>query len=58
MLKGIVDLSLRFRLLVVLGLALLVGLGVRAWKLVPVDAFPDVTPVQVARPLFTPLSRP
>lgn len=48
MLKGIVDLSLRFRLLVVLGLALLIGLGARAWKLVPVDAFPDVTPVQVS----------
>lgn len=48
MLKAIVDLSLRFRLLVVLGLILIVGLGVRAWRQVPVDAFPDVTPVQVS----------
>lgn len=47
MLKAIVDLSLRFRLLVLLALLLIVGLGVRAWLLVPVDAFPDVTPVQV-----------
>ena len=48
MLNGIVDLSLRFRLLVLLALVLLVGLGVRAWRLLPVDAFPDVTPVQVS----------
>ena len=48
MLNGIVDLSLRFRLLVLLALVLLLGLGVRAWRLLPVDAFPDVTPVQVS----------
>lgn len=48
MLKAIVDLSLRFRLLVILGLVLIVGLGLRAWYQVPVDAFPDVTPIQVS----------
>ena len=48
MLKGIVDLSLRFRLLVLVALALIVGFGTRAWQQVPVDAFPDVTPIQVS----------
>ena len=48
MLNGIVDLALRFRLLVVLGVIMLAGLGVRAWRQIPVDAFPDVTPVQVS----------
>lgn len=48
MLNQIVDLSLKFRLLVLVGLAIVVGLGVRAWQQVPVDAFPDVTPVQVS----------
>lgn len=48
MLNHIVELSLKFRLLVLVGLAVIVGLGVRAWHQVPVDAFPDVTPVQVS----------
>lgn len=48
MLNAIVDLSLKFRLLVLVGLAVILGLGVRAWQQVPVDAFPDVTPVQVS----------
>lgn len=48
MLNRLVDLSLQFRLLVLVGLAIVVGLGVRAWQQVPVDAFPDVTPVQVS----------
>ncbi len=48
MLEKIVDLSLRYRVLVLVGLALIIGLGVRAWRQVPVDAFPDVTPVQVS----------
>ena len=48
MLNTIVELSLKFRLLVLVGLAVIVGLGVRAWQQVPVDAFPDVTPVQVS----------
>lgn len=47
MLNGIVDLSLRYKLLVVLGFVLLTFFGVRAVLTVPVDAFPDVTPNQV-----------
>ena len=47
MLNHIVDLSLRYRLLVLLCSALVAFFGVRAWREVPVDAFPDVTPNQV-----------
>ena len=47
MLNGIVDLSLRYKLLVLLGFVLLTFFGVRAVLTVPVDAFPDVTPNQV-----------
>ena len=47
MLNHIVDLSLRYKLLVLLGFALVVFFGARAWLTVPVDAFPDVTPNQV-----------
>ena len=48
MLNRIVDAALTYRLLVLVGLALIIGLGARAWHLLPVDAFPDVTPVQVS----------
>ncbi|MCP5296739.1 MAG: efflux RND transporter permease subunit [Zoogloeaceae bacterium] len=47
MLNKIVDLSLRYKLLVLVGFGLIVILGVRAFLAVPVDAFPDVTPNQV-----------
>ncbi len=47
MLRKIVELSLAYRVLALVGLALIVVFGVRAWREVPVDAFPDVTPVQV-----------
>lgn len=47
MLNGIVELSLRYKLLVIVAFAIIVFLGVRAFQQVPVDAFPDVTPVQV-----------
>ncbi|MEW5790743.1 MAG: efflux RND transporter permease subunit [Pseudomonadota bacterium] len=47
MLNTIVDLSLRYKVLVLVGFLIIVGLGVKAWREVPVDAFPDVTPVQV-----------
>ena len=47
MLNKIVDLSLRYKLLVLVGFGLVVFLGVRAFLAVPVDAFPDVTPNQV-----------
>ncbi|MBL8502249.1 MAG: efflux RND transporter permease subunit, partial [Rhodocyclaceae bacterium] len=46
-LNKIVDLSLRYKLLVLVGFGLVVFLGVRAFLAVPVDAFPDVTPNQV-----------
>ena len=47
MLNGIVELSLRYKLLVIVAFGLVVFLGIRAFQQVPVDAFPDVTPVQV-----------
>ena len=47
MLNSIVDLSLRYKVLVLVAFVLVVLLGVKAWREVPVDAFPDVTPVQV-----------
>jgi cobalt-zinc-cadmium resistance protein CzcA len=47
MLTAIVGLSLRYKLLVLVAFGLIVFLGVRAFQQVPVDAFPDVTPVQV-----------
>jgi cobalt-zinc-cadmium resistance protein CzcA len=47
MLNAIVDLSLRYKLLVLLGFAPVVFFGARAFQSVPVDAFPDVTPNQV-----------
>ena len=47
MLERVVDLSLRYRVLVLVAFGLVVFLGVRAWQELPVDAFPDVTPNQV-----------
>jgi cobalt-zinc-cadmium resistance protein CzcA len=47
MLNAIIDASLRYKVLVMVAFAVLVGLGVMAYKQVPVDAFPDVTPAQV-----------
>jgi cobalt-zinc-cadmium resistance protein CzcA len=47
MLTAIVELSLRYKLLVTVAFAIVVFLGARAFQQVPVDAFPDVTPVQV-----------
>jgi cobalt-zinc-cadmium resistance protein CzcA len=38
---------LRQRLLVILGTCIVAGAGLFAWKTLPVDAFPDVTNVQV-----------
>src|SRR5215471_5550235 len=48
MLNAIVDASLRYKVLVVVAFVVIVFLGVRAFQQVPVDAFPDVTPVQVS----------
>jgi len=47
MLERVVDLSLRYRVLVLVAFGLIVFLGVKAWRDLPVDAFPDVTPNQV-----------
>lgn len=47
MLNALVDASLRYKVLVLVAFAVLVGLGVMAYRQVPVDAFPDVTPIQV-----------
>ena len=47
MLNAIVDASLRYKVLVLVAFAVLVGLGIQAFRNVPVDAFPDVTPIQV-----------
>jgi heavy metal efflux system protein len=43
----IVDFALKQRLLIVVGALVLVGLGYRAIRTLPVDAFPDVSPVLV-----------
>ena len=47
MLNKIVDLSLRYKVLVLVAFVLVVMLGVKNWREVPEHAFPDVTPVQV-----------
>jgi cobalt-zinc-cadmium resistance protein CzcA len=46
MLNNIIELSLKNRLVVVLLLAASLGLGLQAMLRIPVDAFPDTTPVQ------------
>ena len=47
MLNRLVELSLRYKLLVILAFAVIAFLGVSAVRNVPIDAFPDVTPAQV-----------
>lgn len=47
MLSRIAELSLRYKFLVLVAFTLVTVLGIRAWQRVPLDAFPDVTPVQV-----------
>lgn len=47
MLLRLVELSLKYRLLVLLAFASIAFLGVQAVRQLPIDAFPDVTPVQV-----------
>jgi cobalt-zinc-cadmium resistance protein CzcA len=47
MLNAIVNASLRYKVLVLVAFAVIIGLGVQAFRQVPVDAFPDVTPIQV-----------
>jgi cobalt-zinc-cadmium resistance protein CzcA len=47
MLNALVDASLRYKVLVLVAFGVLIGLGILAYRQVPVDAFPDVTPAQV-----------
>lgn len=54
MIARIIDFSLRQRLLVVIGTLALLGVGVRALRTIPVDAFPDVSPVLVQVVTATP----
>jgi cobalt-zinc-cadmium resistance protein CzcA len=46
-LHRIIDLSLKYRILVLLAAVLLIVAGVPALRELPLDAFPDTTPVQV-----------
>ena len=43
MLNAIVDASLRYKVLVLVAFAVVIGLGVQAFRQVPVDAFPAVS---------------
>ncbi|PZA10286.1 CusA/CzcA family heavy metal efflux RND transporter [Rhodopseudomonas palustris] len=47
MLTRLVEFSLSHRLLIVLATLVLIGAGVLAFRHLPIDAFPDVSPVQV-----------
>jgi cobalt-zinc-cadmium resistance protein CzcA len=47
MLNRLVELSLRYKVLVLIAFLVIAFLGIRAVRTVPIDAFPDVTPVQV-----------
>ncbi len=47
MLTRLVEFSLGHRLLVILATLLLIGSGIYAFRQLPIDAFPDVSPVQV-----------
>ena len=45
--ERLISRSLRNRLLVLIGVALLVGFGIWSFLKIPLDAFPDVTNIQV-----------
>lgn len=47
MINAILNFSVRQRMLVILGTVILAGFGAMAVKQIPIDAFPDVTNVQV-----------
>lgn len=47
MINAILNFSIRQRMLVILGTVILAGFGAMAVKQIPIDAFPDVTNVQV-----------
>ncbi|MCP4410101.1 MAG: efflux RND transporter permease subunit [Gammaproteobacteria bacterium] len=48
MLNKLVEVSLRYKFLVIVGFMVVAFLGWRAVITVPIDAFPDITPVQVS----------
>ena len=47
MIDAILNFSVRQRMLVILATLVLLGFGILAVKQIPIDAFPDVTNVQV-----------
>ena len=47
MLNKLVEKSLQYKYLVIISFAVIAALGLKAVNEVPIDAFPDVTPVQV-----------
>ena len=47
MIDKLISFSLRNRVLILIFMLLLLGLGVNAVRQIPIDAFPDVTNVQV-----------
>ena len=47
MLNRLVELSLRYKFLVLIGFTVVAFLGLQAVRDVPIDAFPDLTPAQV-----------
>lgn len=47
MLEKLIKFSLKQRLLVIIGVVLLIGLGIYSFTKIPIDAFPDVTNIQV-----------
>jgi len=48
--KKIIDISLRYRFFVILGIIGITGLGIYQYSQLPVDAFPDISPIMV--PVF------
>ncbi|MBN1124856.1 MAG: efflux RND transporter permease subunit [Sedimentisphaerales bacterium] len=49
--RRIVDISLRYRFFVLLGIVGITMLGIHQYRRLPVDAFPDISPIMV--PVFT-----
>lgn len=47
MLDKLIDISLKYRLLVIVFFIAISGFGFKAYKEIPIDAFPDITPKQV-----------
>ncbi len=47
MLDKLIDLSLKYKLLVIVAFLAIVAFGYRAYTQIPIDAFPDITPKQV-----------